>query len=80
MFDYDAAAELFSRRSGLKSRNQIGYRRFSRASDAILFAIETLPSDLLAGASLEVDDQRFNAGEIRTLYDDAEFPLRRSAT
>lgn len=77
MFDYEAAAELYSRRSGLKARSRIGYQRFSRASDAILFVVEALPADQLAGASLEVNDERFGPAGIRALYDDDAFPLQR---
>jgi hypothetical protein len=77
MFDYSAGAELFPRRSGLKTRQKIGYQRFLRADAAILFAIEAMPPDLLNGAVLEVNEERFDADRIRQLYDDAEFPLPR---
>ncbi len=79
MFDYSADAELFPRRSGLKARNKLVYRRFSRAADAIAFAIETLTPDMLHGAYLEVNEERFDASQIRLLYDDANFPLPRKA-
>ncbi len=78
MFDYSADAELFPRRSGLKARNKFSYRRFSRAADAIAFAIETLPPDMLHGTYLEVNEERFDASQIRQLYDDASFPLQRT--
>lgn len=74
MFNYEAAAELYSRRSGRKARRSVGYRRFARASDAILFAIEALQPGDLPGVSLEVNDERFGPADIRALYDDDAFP------
>jgi hypothetical protein len=78
MFDYGAEAELFPKRPGLNVRRKMGYRRFSRAADAVQFAIETLSPALLDGACLEVKEERFNGREIRLLYDDTRFPLQRS--
>lgn len=80
MFDYSADAELYPRRSGLRVRNKLGYRRFSTAAEAIAFAIETLPPELLNGAYLEVEEERFDAIQIRALYDDARFPRPRSVS
>jgi len=77
VFDYSASAELFPRRAAGGVTTQIGYRRFSSAAEAILFAIEVLPSTLLRGTFLEVDDLRLGAEEIRLLYEHDEFPLRR---
>jgi hypothetical protein len=78
-FDYNAEAELFPNR-GIRGR-PVGYRRFSRAADAIRFAIEELPPQALVGAWLEVSEERFDAAGIRRLYDCAAYPLdrRRSA-
>jgi hypothetical protein len=53
--DYNAAAELFSPRLRKSPHRRFGYRRFARAADAVRFAIEALPLDLLRGAVLEVD-------------------------
>ena len=76
MFDYNAPAELFTGR--LRSRTQsVGYRRFARAVDAVRFAIEDLPAQSLAGASLEVGEDRFNAEGIRRLYQHTGYPLDR---
>ena len=77
MFDYRAGAELYSGHAGMKARKKIGYRRFPQAAEAIRFAIETLDSALLHGAMLEVNEERFNASEIRRLYDDGDYPLQR---
>ena len=54
-FDYSTEAEFFPIRNR-KSRHQpLGYKRFAQAADAVRFAIEDLPPELLVGAYLEVD-------------------------
>ena len=73
-FDYNAAAELFPPRLRKSPHRQFGYRRFARAADAVRFAIEELPPDLLPGAVLEVDGERCCGENIRSLYDSADFP------
>jgi hypothetical protein len=78
-FDYHLSAELFPTRSRATRRQPIGYKRFERAADAIRFAIEDLPSELLVGAYLEVDEQRFDGPAIRRLYDHERYPLHRRA-
>lgn len=79
-FDYDAEAELFAMRKRIPRRQPLGYKRFPRAAQAIRFAIEDLPADLLVGAYLDVDDRRYDSDAIRRLYESAAYPLaRRSA-
>jgi hypothetical protein len=88
MFNYSTRAELSSTVSevGLfptgrrKMRQPIGYGRFARAADAIRFAIEELPPELLPAAQLKVAEERFDGGEIRRLYESVEYPLARRAT
>ena len=72
-FDYDTSAELYvaAGRSGLR------YRRFTRAADAIRFAIERLPAATLSSARLEVEDRQYDAKHIRALYDSEQYPLTR---
>jgi hypothetical protein len=76
-FNYASAAELFPTRNLRARRTSVGYRRFNRAAEAIRFAIEELPPELLHGAHMEVDEERFDSGAIRRLYEDAGYPLPR---
>lgn len=79
-FDYDREAELFPARTRKSRGKSFGYQRFERAAEAIRFAMEVLPAQSLAGAYLEVDEQRFDAEGIRLLYESPEYPFIRSAT
>lgn len=72
-FDYEASAELFA----AQGRSGVRYQRFAQAAEAIRYAIEKLPAKVLVGTSLEVNDERYNAEQIRALYDCERYPLSR---
>ncbi len=87
-FDYSTVAELSPARGEAESfpsrgrrhrRQPVGYGRFARAADAIRFAIEELPPELLLNTCLEVDEERFDRDGIRRLYESDEYPLARRA-
>ena len=87
-FDYNIVAELVptkndSELSSGKSRRHrrypVGYGRFARAAEAIRFAIEELPPELLPDACLEVGKKIFDRDGIRRLYDSEDYPLVRRA-
>jgi hypothetical protein len=77
LFDYSKEAELFSNGPRNSRRPPLGYKRFARAADAIRFVIEDLPSQLLAGTYLEVDESRYESAAIRRLYESENYPLAR---
>ena len=74
-FDHNAAAELFPPRLRKSPQQGFGYRRFARALDAVRFAIDEFPPELLLGAVLEVDGERYGGEDIRRLYDSVDLPL-----
>lgn len=78
-FSYDTAAELFPAAIRKKKRTGFAYRRFNTAAEAVRFAMEDLPADLLNGAYLQVDEARFDQNGIRALYEHGDFPLERRA-
>jgi len=79
LFGYSNAAELFSDKGRKFRRRPLGYRRFARAADAVRFAIEEMPPQMLQSACLEVDEVRFDGEGIRRLYESAAYPLARRA-
>ena len=85
IFDYNNKAELSRTASEVallpagrrRMRQPVGYGRFARAADAIRFAIEELPPDLLPAAQLKVTEEKFDDDGIRRLYESVECPLAR---
>jgi hypothetical protein len=56
----------------------VKYRRFDRAADAIQFAMEELPTPLLLGAFIEIDEARLGHADIRDLYESPDYPLKKA--
>jgi hypothetical protein len=77
-FDFQAPAELFPARGRRKGRQTVSYKRFDSAAFAIRFAMEELDADLLPGAILEIDEERYDDQAIRDLYASAAYPLKRA--
>ena len=75
--NYNAEAELFRPRRRSFSRGPVGYKRFKSAAEAIRYAMEELPPELLLGAYLEVEEDRFDGPGIRQLYESEAYPLQR---
>ena len=78
-FDYGATAELFPG-SVKKGRGRVTYKRFDTAAAALRFAVEEMPAAALLGAYLEVGEGRFGIRDIRHLYENTAYPLKRLAT
>jgi hypothetical protein len=74
IFDYSSPAELFLARRGGRHTD---YRRFATAAEAIGYAIEELRAHRSVGAWMQVGEDRFNKDEIRRLFDDGDYPLRK---
>ena len=77
-FDYSASAELYFSKTFARKRT-MSYRRFDSAAAAIEFAVEELGAAALQLATLEVEEERFERGAIRRLYDAPDYPLVRNA-
>ena len=75
--NYNSEAELFPPTSRNVSRGRIGYKRFKSAAEAVRFAMEELPSELLGGSYLEVAEERFDGEGIRLLYESEAYPPKR---
>ncbi len=75
-FDYNSPAELFlSKRRGRHTE----YRRFATAAEALDCAVEELRTLRSLSAWMQVGDERFNSDEIQQLYDDGDYPVRKSS-
>jgi len=78
-FDFSAPAEIFASKSRGASRRPMTYHRFSSTAEAVRYAVEVLSSETLFGTIMEVNGGRFDATEIRRLYEHADYPFQRSA-
>ncbi len=76
-FDYSIPAELYAFNKRRGSGPSMTYRKFKTAAIAIRYLIEEFPGSNLAGTILEVNEERYRQKEIRKLYDDSAYPLRR---
>jgi hypothetical protein len=76
-FDFSVEAELFPPRIRKSAGARFRYRRFDNAAEAIRFAVEELPADVLFGSIIETDDERLSAKNIRELYESQAYPLAR---
>jgi len=75
LFDYSSPAELYlSKRRG----RHTDYRRFTTAAEAIRYAVEELRTHRSLSAWMQVGEDRFSKNEIHRLYDDGDYPLRKS--
>jgi hypothetical protein len=77
-FDFTAPAEIFATKSRGASRRPMTYHRFPTGAEAVRFAIEELPADMLFGTVMEVGDARFGAEDIRQIYESSDYPFQRS--
>jgi hypothetical protein len=77
--DYRMEASLYFAKSANAKPKALVLRRFAKAAEAIRFAVEDLSPNLLQGCSLEINESYYFGQEIRPLYDDRAFPLRRRA-
>jgi hypothetical protein len=73
VFNYAAPAELFA----AHGRKGLRYRRFSKAAEAIQYAVEKLPGEVLPATSIEVARERYGPEQIRALYESDGYPLPR---
>jgi len=69
-FQFDSPAELFVGSSRGYTRRPMQYRRFPTGTEAIRYAIEDLPPEMLRAAAIESGGERFEADQIRQLYED----------
>ena len=75
-FDFFLPAELYVP-AMVARRGHMDYRRFETAAAALLYALESLPGKRLAAAVLDVEGERYDAGQMKALYDRLDFPLER---
>jgi hypothetical protein len=77
-FDYSQSAEFYPGRRNPSRAEIKRYMRFASAAEAIQFAIEEMPREMLAAAILEVSDERYEGQSIFDLYKAGAYPLTRA--
>lgn len=78
-FDYLSPAEVYTANKRRGGRHLMTYRKFETAANAIRYLIEELPGTKISGAILEVEEGRYRHKDIRKLYDNKAYPLRRQS-
>lgn len=73
-FNYAASAEVYPGRRSTRFR-AVRYHRFDTTAEALRYLFEEMPPELLAGAVLETEEQRFEVDQIAALYQDDAYPL-----
>lgn len=76
-FDYAEPAELYPGKNAAFGARVARYMRFPSAAEAIRFAIEEMPPELLGNSTLEVSEMRFKGQAIFELYMAGAYPLTR---
>jgi len=76
-FSYSDPAELFVSNAWRGTRHSMAYRKFETAAEAIRYAVEELPARRMIGTILEVNERRHSHNEIKALYENSAYPLRR---
>jgi hypothetical protein len=76
-FKYASPGELYYPRASAFRKPGMTYRRFPTAAEAIRFAIEGIPPPVLHGCYMEVEGERYHAGQMRELYESKAYPLTR---
>lgn len=74
--DYAAAAGLYPCKT-VRRTSKLRYKRFESVAEALRFAIEDMPSSMLRGCVLEVDEDRFDGMQMQKLYEADGYPFPR---
>ncbi len=74
--DYHAAAGLYPCKT-VRRTSRLRYKRFDSVAEALRFAIEDMPSSMLRGCVLEIDEDRFDGLQMQKLYEAEGYPLLR---
>jgi len=76
-FSFDNPADVFVGGGRQRSRLPIVYKRFATGAEAVRFAVELQGADKLTFTVIEADEGRFDAADIRSLYESPGYPLPR---